>query len=142
MYVKGSGLSALIEVQTRHYDHEFTEILLKCDAWEGALREYDLVTDYWPLVPERLFNQLHTAERTASKVPGIDRAIVLHKMGNGITSVAAQEPCFVSPRHGLYRESQSHWRRQSLERLRLRDLRSQTTTIGYLKSTTIAQRSR
>lgn len=107
--VEGHGLSSLVATQTARHGYHFSEILLKCDDWAGSFSEYDLVTDFWPVVPARLFDRLLKTKRHSwsAKLPISERALEIHTMSNGITAIAEQEPCFVHPSLGIYHDDSS-----------------------------------
>jgi hypothetical protein len=115
VYVEGHGLSPLVTTYPSIRSWRFTEIVLKCDEWSGRFSEYDLVTEYWPVIPARLFDRLQNCARGQINS---ERAIELHRMGNGISAVAEQDPCLVEPHNGLYCDETSR-RRGTKERCKV-----------------------
>ncbi|NHQ60112.1 hypothetical protein G9409_05830 [Chlorobium sp. BLA1] len=117
VYVEGTGLSPIVTKRVERHEHHFTDILLKCDDWSGRFSEYDLVTDFWPVIPERLFDCLSSKKNGdhAEKLGESERAIEIHRMGNGITSLGEQDPCMVHPDFGLYTEEKNYFNQKSSE---------------------------
>ncbi|QVW34417.1 hypothetical protein KIP69_12545 [Geobacter sulfurreducens] len=104
LWVTGKGLSPIITNSNIEREFGHTEILLRCDNWTGKFSEFDLVTDYWPVVPSRLFDRIETDSRRAEKINVSERAIEIQRMGNGISALGEQDACLIHPRYGLYHE--------------------------------------
>lgn len=104
LWVKGKGLSSLVTSRNSARDFNSREILLRCDDWAGTFSEFDLVTDFWPVVPPRLFDRVELDSHQADKVETSERAIEIHRMSNGISALGEQDACLVHPRYGLYQE--------------------------------------
>ena len=117
VYVEGTGLSPIVTKRVERHEHHYTDILLKCDDWSGRFAEYDLVTDFWPVIPERLFDCLSSKKNGdhAEKLSESERAIEIHRMGNGITSLGEQDPCMVHPDFGLYTEEKNYFSQKDSE---------------------------
>jgi molecular chaperone HtpG len=112
--IEGIGLSPIVTAGSRRHNYNDYEILLKCDDWSGRFSEYDLVTDFWPVIPPRLFNCLmKTQHERPKKLAASERAIEIYRMGNGISALGEQDPCMVHPRFGLYQEEHKHWRKDA-----------------------------
>jgi hypothetical protein len=113
--VEGIGLSPILTTHSRHWgNHHYTEILLRCDGWSGRFSEYDLVTDFWPAIPPKLFDCLLKAKHgdRPERLAASERAIEIHRTGNGITALGEQDPCLVHPRFGLYHEDPTSWSKE------------------------------
>ena len=104
LWVEGVGLSPIETKRNSYREFSHTDILLRCDEWAGRLFEFDLVTDFWPVIPSRLFDRLKSEEHRAEIISASERAIAIHKMGNGISALGEQDPCLVHPQYGLYSE--------------------------------------
>lgn len=117
--VEGLGLSPVVSTGNARHDFSRKEILLRCDEWLGKFSEYDLVTDFWPIVPSRLFDRLLGPNRhgSAKKLAASDRAIEIERMGNGISTLAEMDPCLVHPRFGLYQEESMRRNRSKVEQV-------------------------
>jgi len=103
LVVTGREFSPLVTRHSPDRDFGHTKIFLRCDDWNGKFSEFDLVTDFWPVIPSRLFDRLvsnHQRESTwLSK-----RAIETPKFSNDVSALGEQDACLVHPRFGLYHE--------------------------------------
>lgn len=69
----------------------------ECECFE----EYDLVSNLYPLVPERLINSLQRFERFNSKIKGT-RAYRVEAIGNSYVALFDQDSRLIHPVYGLY----------------------------------------
>jgi hypothetical protein len=104
LWVKGNGFAPLVVTSNSDRDFGWKEILLRCDDWTGKFLEFDLVTDFWPVIPLRLFGRLESDSRQTEKIDASERAIKIARMGNGISALGEQDSCLVHPRLGLYQK--------------------------------------
>jgi hypothetical protein len=105
--VEGAGVSPIVTRRAERNDYPHTEILLKCDDWSGKYLEYDLVTDFWPVISLRLFDCLKKG-RHVKNIDASSRAIEIEKMSNGITTLGELDPCMVHPRFGVFHEKHKY----------------------------------
>lgn len=69
----------------------------KCECF----KEYDLVSNLYPLVPERLINSLQRFKRFNSKIKGT-RAYRAEAIGNSYVALFNQDARLIHPMYGLY----------------------------------------
>lgn len=86
-------------IKKRRSFSEF-DILICTDEWNPFDDKYDIVSNLYPLIPQRLFNLLD--RQTIQKVN--DKAIILHSYSNGLTALFSQSPLLINERLGLYIE--------------------------------------
>lgn len=78
----------------------------KCECF----KEYDLISNLYPLVPERLTNSLTSYERINQETNGT-RAYRVNDYSNSFTSLFNQDARMIHPVHGLYMFESHHWRK-------------------------------
>lgn len=66
-----------------------------------CFQEYDIVSNLYPLVPERLTDSLRRYERFNAEIKGV-RAYRVHAVSNGYIALFDQDPRLIHPVHGLY----------------------------------------
>lgn len=118
LWVKGVGFSSALANRKSMREFSHNETLLRCDEWAGKLFEYDFVTDFWPVVSQRLFDHLAESDRDVEvgRISECARAIEIHRFSNGITALGEQDPCLVHPRLGLYQaESDSPFKKKDAQ---------------------------
>jgi len=98
--LEGRGFTS-ITTSKRDVEREFSTFVIKCDEWTGPFTEFDLVSQYWPLVPANLFDQI-ISSKEAEKLDSIGRYTQIHRFSNGLTALGEQDPCLVHPRFGLF----------------------------------------
>ena len=69
----------------------------ECDCF----KEYDVVSNLYPLVPERLIQSLETHERFNKKIKGT-QAYRVEAIGNSYVALFDQDARLIHPVHGLY----------------------------------------
>lgn len=78
------------------HSHEW---IVLADSWEGKFAEYDVVTQLWPLVPERLFQKV--SSRHFNDAGPIDRVRIVDGMRNGIWGVSRLSSVLISRRYNI-----------------------------------------
>lgn len=74
------------------------EIVISSDKWIGNIAEYDIVSNLYPLMPNRLFSIINH-----ERAQGINSRIKrLHSYSNGITAFFKQNPLLIKENFGLY----------------------------------------
>ncbi len=66
-----------------------------------CFKEYDIVSNLYPLVPERLIKSLHSYEHVNTLVKGT-QAYRVHACGNSYVALFDQDARLIHPVHGLY----------------------------------------
>ena len=66
-----------------------------------CFKEYDIVTNLYPLVPERLIRSLNSYENVNTAVKGT-KAYRVHAFGNSFVALFDQDARLIHPVHGLY----------------------------------------
>jgi len=96
----------LIEKRNSISDHE---LLIKSDEWKVDNNEYDIVSNLYPLIPERLFNLL---DKMHVQIVN-ERLKIVHAFSNGITAFFTQSPLLISETLGLYMTENSFGKKQN-----------------------------
>ena len=86
-------------VLERRNDFDHTSLLVCTDKWENIFTEYDIVSDYYPLVPRYLYDKIDSmyGQRQIR-----NRAKLIQSFSNGITSFFNQSPLLINESLGLY----------------------------------------
>jgi molecular chaperone HtpG len=84
-------------IKKRRSFSEF-DILICTDEWNPFDDKYDIVSNLYPLIPQRLFNLLD--RQTIQKIN--DKTKILHSYSNGLTSLFSQSPLLINEGLGLY----------------------------------------
>ena len=98
--VQGANYQELpVERHRIHYgDVSLSSVAIKADKWEGRFKEYDLVSNLWPIVNPLLFDALHN-EFGDNKVS--IHCKLLENVGNGIQGIAQLNPTLINPKYGI-----------------------------------------
>lgn len=75
-----------------------------------CFKEYDLISNLYPLVPERLINSLTRRERINQEIKGT-RAYCVSDYSNAYTAFFNQDARTIHPVHGLYMVESHLWRK-------------------------------
>lgn len=79
-------------------DLDREQLLFKVNEWGAFDEEFDLITGLYPLIPERLFNNLN--DFGVKKVGNLIKG--MHNYSNGLLGVFSQSPLLVHSKLGLY----------------------------------------
>lgn len=74
-------------------------IVVSADEFDNVFLEYDIVSNYRPIIPKRLFDLI---EGRSTKSTNQENAKLVHGFSNGITAFFDQDPLLISERMGLY----------------------------------------
>lgn len=86
-------------------------MLISTDNWNTFNSEYDIVSNLYPLIPERLFNLLGHGY-----VQEINNKIKLvHSFSNGITAFFNQSPLLINKKLGLYIQEKDSFEKRKNE---------------------------
>ena len=98
--VQGANYQELpVERHRIHYGNvSLSSVAIKADKWEGRFKEYDLVSNLWPIVNPLLFDALHN-EFGDNKVS--IHCKLLENVGNGIQGIAQLNPTLINPKYGI-----------------------------------------
>ena len=98
--VQGAAYQELLVERYRSYEKEasLSSVAIKADKWEGCFKEYDLVSNLWPVVNPLLFDALHDEL--------CDIIVSMHckqieNVGNGIQGIARLNPILINPKYGI-----------------------------------------
>ena len=106
--VQGTNYQELPVERYRIHDGEFSlsSVAIKADKWEGRFKEYDLVSNLWPIVNPLLFDALHNDWRENMISTHCKQ---LENMGNGITGIAQLNPTLINPKYGIGKEKKDRF---------------------------------
>lgn len=78
----------------------FLPLVIKVDEWKGKYHEYDIVSDFWPFVPERTFDAIKEVD--TGEVRKIEkRGKRLSSVSNGLTGIAHLKAALINPHFGI-----------------------------------------
>lgn len=101
-----------IEKYRMHEDEvSLSSVAIKADKWEGCFIEYDLVSNFWPIINPLLFDALHD-EYTVREVS--DHCKLLSESSNGIQGIARLNPTLINPKYGIGLEKKDHFREKRI----------------------------
>ncbi len=92
-------------------DWDNTDILVQADEWDNELFEYDIVSDYYPLIPAKLFDII-----TYGVYKATPKAKEIHSYSNNIVAFFKQDPLLVNVELGLYSKERD-WQRKKKQNL-------------------------
>ena len=109
--VQGTNYQELHVERYRIYDGEvsLSSVAIKADKWEGRFKEYDLVSNLWPIVNPLLFDALHN--EFCDNIVSI-HCKQLENLGNGITGIAQLNPTLINPKYGIGTEKKDRFRQK------------------------------
>ena len=91
--------SSLFRYERR--DSGFSAFVIKVDNWSGKYAHYDIVSNIWPLVPERTFEKVSELYREDKFSLDKDRVKVVGSVGNGLFGIATLDPAMINPKFGI-----------------------------------------
>jgi hypothetical protein len=103
--LSGRGFTSIAS-DKRDTERAFSSFLLRCDEWTGPFDEYDLVSQYWPIVPAKTFDQVIQFGENKT-LDSKNRYSIIQRFSNGITALGEQDPCLIHPQFGLYQHNES-----------------------------------
>lgn len=111
LMVQGSNYQELPIERFRINDEaSLSLIAIKADKWEGRFKEYDLVSNLWPIVNPLLFDALHY-DRHDNNIVSTHCKLVSDS-GNGIQGIARLNPTLINPDYGIGVDRGSPFRRR------------------------------
>lgn len=86
-------------IQNRHSFSEY-DMLICADDWNPFDKNYDIVSNLYPLIPKRLFEVLdkYSVKKINHKIK------IFHSCSNGLTALFSQSPLLINEKLGLYIE--------------------------------------
>jgi len=80
------------------YDYRDDRLLIKARNWNVFNSDYDLITEFYPMIPSKLFDKLEAfrSERVSGNVKK------LSNYSNGILGIFSQSPLLVHSKLGMY----------------------------------------
>lgn len=101
----------LIKYEREIIDDSMLPAVVKADEWIGELEEYDLISELWPIVPERLFNRL---QGFGVKDIVECRSKTTDTSSNSLAGLASTDPVLVHPEIGLFsKREDTYWRKSN-----------------------------
>lgn len=79
-------------------DYSVSSVVFKADKWDGWLKEYDLVSNLWPIINPQLFEALND-EYSNQKIT--EHCKTLSDAGNGIRTISQLNPTLINPSYGI-----------------------------------------
>lgn len=109
--VHGASYQALPIEKYRIHDGEvsLSSVAIRADKWDGRFKEYDLVSNFWPIINPQLFDALHS-EYCIEKVS--NHCKLLSESSNGIQGIARLNPTLINPKYGIGTEKRIHFRQK------------------------------
>lgn len=99
----------LFPYKIRMMDADAKPIVIKSDTWRGVYEQYDIVTNIWPIIPDRLFDKLD--DRYEIEEISKRSKFVMH-YSNSISAIAELDPALINPRFGISRKEHDTFRRK------------------------------
>lgn len=90
-------------------DYSLSSVAIKADKWEGSFKEYDVVSNLWPVINPQLFDALrdeHSVKDISSHCK------MLHEAGNGIQGIARLNPTLINPNYGIGVEHKGNFKKR------------------------------
>lgn len=78
-----------------------SSVVIRADKWDGYLKEYDLVSNLWPIINPQLFDALFD-EHSIKDVS--THCKLISETGNGIQGIANLNPTLINPKYGIGQE--------------------------------------
>lgn len=94
-------------IRKRRSFSEF-DILICADEWNPFDEKYDIVSNLYPMIPQRLFDLLD--RETIQKVN--DKTKIVHSYSNGFTALFTQSPLLINEEIGLYMEERGSFNKK------------------------------
>lgn len=82
-----------------HYHQRLISIAIKADKWEGIYQDYDIVSNLWPIIPEKLFTNLND-DFSIKDISS--RAKSTSDSGNSLAGIANLDPVLIHPKYGCF----------------------------------------
>jgi len=96
---KKSSLDKNLSLHNRN-ERQHYKLLVKADRWRGKYSQYDIVSNFDPLVSQQLFELIDSS--------GNNRTRLVHKYTNGLSAFFRQDPVLVHQSLGLYHHDSAH----------------------------------
>lgn len=96
---------------SRRYSNEeraLSTLVLRADSWIGNYKEYDLISNIWPIVSSNLFDGLNCDYEVEDLVKG--RAKSISDCGNAISGIAKLDPTLINPKFGISSKDRNLYR--------------------------------
>lgn len=92
----------------KRYSHSDIELLIKADKSNVVFKDYDIVSNLYPIIPKRLFDILDkpNVQIVNSKIK------MIHQFSNGITAFFDQSPLLINENLGLYMANKDSFRKK------------------------------
>lgn len=81
------------------------DVVVRANVWKGVYEAFDLATNIWPIIPERLFNKITECEARYGENGSHTK--VMTKVGNGLHGIATLKATLINPSIGITRNSHS-----------------------------------
>lgn len=87
---------------------------IKADIWIGIYESFDIATNIWPIVPERLFNKINLEYGRGLSYDD-SRIKFLTNAGNGLNGIATLKALLINPKFGISTYHRDRfWKEKSL----------------------------
>ncbi len=109
--IQGANYQELPIERFRINDSEvsLSSVAIKADKWEGCFKEYDLVTNLWPIINPLLFDSLHDDFCNKDISSHCKR---LSDSSNGIQGIAQLNSTLINPKYGIGVEKKTHFKQK------------------------------
>ncbi len=80
-------------------DSIFNNIAIRTNSWDGAYKEYDMVTHLWPFVPPCFYDSLCDPHSVEELIVG--KVKIIDSFSNGIAGIAQLKAELINPKFGI-----------------------------------------
>jgi len=95
--IESAGLFKTNLLRKRNEDSD-TNLLIKADEWNISFSDYDIISNLYPIIPDRLFDVINKGYIKQVN----ERVKQIHSFSNGITAFFKQNPFLINETLGLY----------------------------------------
>jgi molecular chaperone HtpG len=79
------------------------QIVIYADHWDGCFEDYDIVSQFWPIIPTKLFDCIKRGNNeTINCIDTESRALEIYFFSNSICAIPELDPVMIHPDFGLY----------------------------------------
>ncbi|MBC9786276.1 hypothetical protein H1S01_17600 [Heliobacterium chlorum] len=94
-----------VKIVQRYSNLVIFPIAIKADSWDELYGEYDLISNLWPIIPERLFQRIQDFSTKSLS----QRAKTTSECSNSLAAIAAQDPVLIHPKLGIFSSRREIW---------------------------------
>lgn len=98
--IRSTGFTTPSSIFGINYHHHGEHYAIKADIWTGIYEPFDIATNFWPIIPERLFNKIGSEYSRGASYDD-SRIKLLASVGSGLNGIATLEAPLINPKFGI-----------------------------------------